>query len=135
MGLGGHSLRHELNIGYIWCFCLVPGANSFAHSGTLRRTKSLVCTETNFSQIADVCDGTSQLRLCGGTAVSCRFSIFLMSEPNLRTRDRLSLAALVETTTQPAAQIDNCISLPVQIEWRGHGLAGHVGADHTLVPS
>jgi hypothetical protein len=40
------------------------------------RSNSTVCTETNFLQITGVCDGASQLRLCGGTAVSCRVSIF-----------------------------------------------------------
>jgi len=33
------------------------------------------------------------LRLCGGTAVSCRVSIFLMSELNMRTRDRRGVQA------------------------------------------
>jgi hypothetical protein len=37
--------------------------------------------------------GASQLRLCGGTAVSCRVSIFLMSELNMRTRDRRGVQA------------------------------------------
>jgi hypothetical protein len=40
------------------------------------RSNSTICTETNFLQIEGVCDGASQLRLCGGTAVSCRVSIF-----------------------------------------------------------
>ena len=57
------------------------------------RTSTTVCTETNFSEIAGICGRASQLRLCGGTAVSCRVSIFLMSELNMRTRDRRGVQA------------------------------------------
>src|SRR5262245_59744667 len=61
------------------------------------RSNSAVCTETNFLQIADVCDGASQLRLCGGTAVSCRLAFYdeRAEHANQRT---LSLTTPIQTT-------------------------------------
>jgi hypothetical protein len=54
--------------------------------GTL--SDSTICTSRISCRSRGICDRPSQERLCGGTAASCGASIFLVSERNMRTRER-----------------------------------------------